>query len=153
MIPKNFFSLFSVCNKAFMICLREYSFTEFAKTGLISYFVFPAERFTHVRDSFLPRYSFCVKWRTVVFNSYAPVFRDVSFLQKTKLGTLTPDLFKLFCLENGMRQFFIFSLFFLIDSLEYLDIVLSEINDMTGTAISAPFSLTLKETTLSEQGV
>ena len=58
---------FSVCNKAFMICLREYSFTEIAKTGLISYFVFPAERFTHVRASFLPRYSFCVTWRTVVF--------------------------------------------------------------------------------------
>ena len=43
--------------------------------------------------------------------------------------------------------------FFLTDSLEYLNIVLSEIKDMSGTAFSAPFSLTLKESTLSEQGV
>ena len=44
-------------------------------------------------------------------------------------------------------------LFFLIDSLKYLDIVLSEIEDMLETAVSVRFSSTLKETTLSEQGV
>ena len=42
---------------------------------------------------------------------------------------------------------------FLTDSLENLDIVLSEIKDMSETALSAPFSLTLKETKLSEQGL
>ena len=45
------------------------------------------------------------------------------------------------------------SLFCLIDSLKYLDIVLSEIENMPETAFSAPFSSTLKEMTLSEQGV
>ena len=45
-----------------------------------------------------------------------------------------------------------FSLFFLIDFVEYPDIVLSEIKDISETACSAPFSLMLKETTLSEQG-
>ena len=44
-----------------------------------------------------------------------------------------------------------FSLFFLIDFLKYLDIVLSEIKDMPKTAFSAPYILTLKETTLSER--
>ena len=44
-------------------------------------------------------------------------------------------------------------MFFFIDSLKYLFIVLSEIKDMPETAFnSAPFSLTLKEATLSEQG-
>ena len=45
------------------------------------------------------------------------------------------------------------SLFFLIDSLKYLDVVLSKIKEMPETAFSAPFSSTLKETTLSEKGV
>ena len=44
-------------------------------------------------------------------------------------------------------------LFFLIDSLKYLDIVLSEIEEMLETAVNVRFSSTLKETTLSEQGV
>ena len=52
-----------------------------------------------------------------------------------------------------MRQVLIFfSLFFLIGSLEYLDIVLSEIIDMCETAFSAQFCLALKETTSFEQG-
>ena len=88
--------------------------------------------------------------------------------EKAKLGISTADLFKLLCLQIGMRWFFLlylflfifffyfylfclfFLLFFLIGSLEYLDIVLSEIKDMSETAFSAPFSLTLNETTLSE---
>ena len=32
--------LFSICNKTFMICSRDYNFTENKKTGLTSYFVF-----------------------------------------------------------------------------------------------------------------
>ena len=46
--------------------------------------------------------------------------------------------------------YFVFLLFFLIGSLEHLDIVLSETKDISETAFSAPFSLTLNETTLSE---
>ena len=46
-------------------------------------------------------------------------------------------------------QFFV-DLF--IASLEYLDIALSEIKAMSETVFSAPFTLTLKETTLSELG-
>ena len=40
-----------------------------------------------------------------------------------------------------------------MDSPEYLDIVLSEMNDRSETAFRVPFSLTLKETTFSELGV
>ena len=43
--------------------------------------------------------------------------------------------------------------FFLIASVEYIDIVLSEIKDISESILSASFSLTLKETTLCEQGV
>ena len=50
--------------------------------------------------------------------------------------------FQTVLLVNGMRYFF-FPLFFLTDSVEYLDIVLSEIKDMSETAFSALFSLTL----------
>ena len=68
------------------------------------------------------------------------------------MGNLITDLFKLFCLENEIDNFSVFSLFFLIDCLEYLDIVLLEIKDIKSkTAFGALFSLTLKEMTLSEQ--
>ena len=49
-----------------------------------------------------------------------------------------------------MYQFFVV---IFIYSLEYIDIVLLEIKDMPETAFSAPFSFTLKGTTLSEQGL
>ena len=45
------------------------------------------------------------------------------------------------------------SLFFLIVSLEYFDIVLSEMKDMSETAFSAPFSLTLKSDVFFNRGV
>ena len=52
MIPKKFVtSIFSVCNKTFMICSREYDCTETEKTELISYFVFPAERQKGIFDN------------------------------------------------------------------------------------------------------
>ena len=41
----------------------------------------------------------------------------------------------------------------MIDSIDYLDIVFLEIKDLSETAFSAPFRLTLKEMTLSEQVV
>ena len=41
--------------------------------------------------------------------------------------------------------------FFLIDSLKYLDSVLIEIKNMFQTAFSAPYSLLLKERTLKER--
>ena len=66
------------------------------------------------------------------------------------MGNLITDLFRLFCLENEIDNFSVFSLFFLIDCLEYLDIVLLEIKDIKSkTAFGALFSLTLKEMTLS----
>ena len=62
--------------------------------------------------------------------------------EKTKLGKLTPDIILHFL------HFFYFDRFSRIPQ-----IVLSELNDMSGTAFSVPFSLTLKETTLYEQGI
>ena len=61
-------------------------------------------------------------------------------------------MFKLFCLENEMRQFFNFLLLFFKDSLKYHNIVLLEMKGVSEIDFSDPFSLTLKETTLSEQG-
>ena len=55
MIPKIFASMFSVCNEILMICLREYNSTG---NEFISYFVFPAERFTHAKIHFSPDISF-----------------------------------------------------------------------------------------------
>ena len=46
-----------------------------------------------------------------------------------------------------------YSLLFSIDSPKYLDIVLLEIKDVSEPAFSAPFSCTLKETTLSGKRV
>ena len=43
-IPINFSSIFSVRDKTFMICSREYNCMENEKTELISYFIFPAEQ-------------------------------------------------------------------------------------------------------------
>ena len=45
-----------------------------------------------------------------------------------------------------------FSLLVLIYSLEYLDIVLSAIEDISEIAFSATFNLTLNKMTLSENG-
>ena len=54
MIPKKNTTVFSVCNSLFMICSREFNFTENEKTELIFQFVIPAEAFTQASGSISP---------------------------------------------------------------------------------------------------
>ena len=119
-----FSRLFSVCNITFMVWLRKFIYTEKANWVNIL-FRLPCRAVSYASGSFLPWYFFCVTWRPVLLNSYSQIFRKWN--------------------EIVLH----FSLFFLVDSLEYLDFVLQEIKDMAGTVLG----LTLKETTLSEQGV
>ena len=74
------------------------------KTESMFYFVFPAERFTHVRGGhFCPDISIAKRdvqfYGTLTHTFFAT---SISFGQ-AKSGKLTTDLFELFCLENGMR--------------------------------------------------
>lgn len=131
-----------------MIYLREYDCTGKWKHWIYISFVFPAERFSHTRGSKLHWYFFCVMWRPFLLNPYTAT----SVISKmAKLGKLTPDLFKLFCIENAkLDNSSVFSLFFLTVPLEYLDIVLSKIKVVSEISYLRSIQFALKETSLSE---
>ena len=97
MIPKNFFSsIFSVCDTTYMICSREHNCTENEKTELISYFIFPAKRFTYDRGNF----ALIILLRNVTSNCIELSRIRISRCQlvpKIQNWKINPGLFKLFC--------------------------------------------------------
>ena len=85
-----------------MIRSKEYNCTENEMIVLISYFVFPAERFTRARGFIFVIFLLCD-----VTSSFLELLRTCILRrsEKVKLRKLTLDLLKLFRLETGKRYF------------------------------------------------